>query len=186
MQKLFLTLVLILLPLVSSAEELIEGSMNCEVTYQITLNTNDGKPQISEHNIDRYKKGDFLVVKYSFGQLGLHFEVNDKIRKRTFNQHTFGLSDLVSISDSLSMFVGRNMRMDALSEGALTFGKNFIRYSDFFSQLRISRYYKGDWGGTVINDWGPYVEMSSLDCRPINDKVDKIFDVIDAKQKVLQ
>jgi CRISPR/Cas system-associated endoribonuclease Cas2 len=178
-----LTTVLILLPLISSADEAIEGSMDCEVTYQNFVSVEDGKPKSYSGIEGEFEKGDTLKMSYRHSLGGLLFILEDQNRDKFIIYEFKDRRELVkNSSDNLAVY------KDRIGLSTISFGTDYIRHIDPKGELAMKRYYKGDWEGIYVKTM-PYVQsaqISTFDCRHTKDRVSDIVSAIKTYHKANQ
>ena len=178
-----LTIVLILIPLVSSAEEAIEGSLNCEVTYQNFVSVEDGKPKSYSGVEGEFEKGDTLKVSYRYSLGGLLFILEDQNRDKFIIYESKDRRELIEpSSDNLAVY------KDTIGLSTISFGTDYIRHFDSIGELAMKRYYKGDWEGIYVKTMPSIhsAQISTFDCRHTKDRVSDIVSAIKTYHKANQ
>ncbi len=154
------------------------GILNCKITDQIVLVSEDGKPERYTGIADGPSVGDEIYLSFRGGHGDLYLELSENYPgdngKKTdgvlVNQY-FGSSKFDKAFDSGVVFSNK--------DATATLGENYIRLSiegQFEQEFRLRRYYKSDWHGLfgrwVMND-GVGHQSYTFDCRTMSDTSSK-------------
>ena len=154
----------------------LAGEMSCKITDQIIMEVKEGKPKRYSHYNNKPKVGDKLSLIYqTFGEkiklqlkhpLEEQFNMSINAEKVDINSK---IASFYNSSETLKYFhESFTLRKDSLDV------KYFIIAGGF--SLYMKRYYKNDWEGVFTSNWGQQIQIITLDCRTITDKIDEIIE----------
>jgi len=151
--------------------------MRCEVKSNYVVSNKEGKAKEYSGYADSFEVGDNLYFK---------FEIPSYDAKGTF----FKLSDVNDSTEAWSYFNGDGTLTakangffwkTASSNGhSISFKTDFINLDFILGNLVLTRYYKSDWNGYLVNHnpLSVSAQIATLDCRQSSDKVDEFIDYV--------
>jgi hypothetical protein len=179
MKKILLAISVLLFFIGSAQSREIEGEMICKVKSNYIVEINEGKPEVYSGIEGSFAKGDNLVFKFytdnipGFAQVKLLYK-NKVLGSSQISQTKHSDNEINLIDDGFSYGSTGTGRYIRFSGNYITF--NLYPFSGG-REIRITRYYKGDWNGVVSgrffpNKGGLGEKVATLDCRQSTDKVD--------------
>jgi hypothetical protein len=177
MQKFFLTSVLILLPLVSSAEVPLEGTMKCNIKDQQILEIKDGVSKRYTNYEGDLKVGDNLLLKYGLSKSNVFYLKSD----RRFEDYPlsnfiidlkFDTAKAVEVESYIST-LKHLLEDDGFLSTQMTMSADEFEIGYVFGEggLQFSRYYKSDWMGIFTYLSSSSSHSYTLDCKHITESV---------------
>ncbi len=177
--------------------EKIEGSMNCKILDTSVLSMQEGKVTRYSGSEGRVNKGDKFGLVYVFqNKKDKDTDFSLAIKLNSLNEDVvfFKYGDSI-ISNKLIKFYESNLAELGYNRAKgqkVDFGGNRIVIKTRFNgELRLQRYYKGDWNGFFNSYSDPYnsfsdshtVETHAVECKSSIDKVDQILGIFKEKAK---
>jgi|SaaInlStandDraft_2_1057019.scaffolds.fasta_scaffold183134_2 hypothetical protein len=188
--KKLLTLPLLLLFSVESFAD-ISGLMKCKVKSQKVMVIEDGIPDEYDNIKDNFEVGDTLSLSYA-AKTGISDgtivdkkgkEFLDTDTKLRFNRKSGLIHDgwTVAYKDDWTNYVqriGRGYTVIHSLNYLYVDKETIISKGEGNSELRLSRYYKSDWDGTLVVQIYGTVQVATLDCRHTTDKFEEFVELI--------
>ena len=175
MKKLYCFILLSFLnfPIASQQRIDIKGEMNCTVTGNVVVSSEEGKFKQYSGYQDGVKSGDNLKFEYNFADHGAYFGLSRRDPKETIINNEY-------ISLKAEKNVERNKDGLILSgnfNSKISFLQDYIRLSNSRGDFYLSRYYKNDWHGifVYVKSWDLSSYTMTVNCRHTNDKMESIF-----------
>jgi hypothetical protein len=132
--------------------------LKCEVKTNSLITIKDGVPDLYQGYEKGYKKGDELIVSYSWKESFNGKEVVFKVRDQ--KRDTTNLFDVYDKPQS------KNSTIENKHGDFIVVRDSRIRVKTTFGDVELERYYRGDWSGLlVIGPLQNEVTVSTLDCR---------------------
>ena len=158
--------------------EIISETLNCEIKDTMIMAIKDGIPKRYTHYTDGINKGDALTLQIILtdeSKLWMNLSPRGDVEK-TILDKTFRSSDISS-----SIFLNDVVLRDG-EELISTLDDDTITFTEFDyarPELKLGRYYKSDWDGTLVLHMPKEVQTSVLDCRTMGQSnLDKIVKVL--------
>ena len=154
-----------------------EGSMDCTVTGNVVVASEEGKFNTYSHIQGGVKVNDKLIFSYSVRNKSIYFAL-----KRIQADKNAIISSYLSTDDSEVTAERGQGGGFVLSEARYNHGVSFlpdyIRIKEF-REFFISRYYKNDWHGifSAVYNSDSTTQTLTLNCRHTNDKMDAAFKI---------
>jgi hypothetical protein len=175
MKKLYCLILLSFLnfPIASQQRIDISGEMNCTVTGNVVITSEEGKFKQYAGYQDGIRSGDNLKFLYKFADHGVFLRLFKSDIKNTGI-----LSEYIRLKDEKNIERIKNgLIFSGDGNSKISFLEDYIRISNIFGDFYLSRYYKNDWHGIFV-----YVKSSELsshtmtvNCRHTNDRMESIF-----------
>ena len=145
--------------------------MDCKVTDQVILHSDEGKPNRGTNFVNKFEIGDKL-----------RFELSSTFNARLYAE----LRDTKRDDYVIGTDIGEKYKEFTLMMGYLNdkkgilgnrFSEDHIRLESLFKELELKRYYKSDFHGILITKaFGRLLaRVATLDCRMVQDDFDKIL-----------
>lgn len=187
MKKLIVSFYLLAFTPFSFAIETTEGSMKCKILESSVINVEDGKVITYSGINEKVSKGDeftfiYRYAKYNDQTMTFMFELPPKKILFFFDFISFDLDELSYFNQksSLALF------SDELNTRSSSFSQNYIRVlTEHGQEIRLKRYYKGDWQGTYSEFKGLMVESHFFTCMSESDKVSDVVNKLNEMAKTL-
>jgi len=174
---------LLMFSLNAASIEPIEGEMKCKVLESSVISVDDGIAKTFSGIQGKVSKGDYFTFHYKytdskFKTMTYMFESEIKKSLFLFSTVSFDLEELSYFNESnvLALF------SDELNTRASTFSRNYIRvFTEHGEDVRLRRFYKGDWHGTYNHFNDLSVESHVFSCLPNTDKVLEVVSKLNEK-----
>jgi hypothetical protein len=152
------------------------GEMNCTVTGNVVVASEDGKFKQYAGVKDGIKTGDSLKLEYRFATHGAFLGLMRKDAK----DEKIITSTYISLGNKGNIKHRKNgLILSEETFGEVSFLQDYIRISNIFGDFYLSRYYKNDWHGIFINTSVPDLATHTMtfNCRHTFDAMENIFKV---------
>ncbi len=179
--KLLLTTlsILVLLPITSKAlGQQVNGNMDCTVTGNVVISSEEGKFKRYSSIKDGSKEGDKLKFIYTIRDTSAYLSLENSISKKVEINTHFDFKEKNKIERSKGQGFVYTGNYDEV-----TFSDDYIRIETVFGKLYLSRYYKNDWHGIYIMILAPELTSQSMgiNCRHNNDQMDGAYKIYSRK-----
>jgi hypothetical protein len=158
----------------------VTGKMNCRITSNSVIATEDGKPVTYSGYSGAASVGDTLEFSYFAHPIGfVGAQLTDLAREEAVWQSSVSrVSDeeLTVHSDGMIVAEGTVTRFNFSED-------HFFGEALLFGRLSLSRYYKSDWQGIYVHAKSnpERVQVITLDCRTVDDQLSSVVDVLREK-----
>lgn len=146
----------------------VNGSMDCKVTGNVVVSSEEGKFKRYSSIKDGSKEGDKLVFRYTIRDSGLFLSLENELTKHIELNTVFDFKD-----GKLERPKSRGLIYSA-PYTEVTFSDDYIRLENPFGKIFISRYYKNDWHGIylMLNAMELTTQTMTINCRHNNDQME--------------
>lgn len=158
-----------------SIAQSIEGVMDCTVTGNVVVSSEEGKFKTYSGIQGGVKINEILNLIYSVTSNSIYIKL-----KRNKNENNTVIASYLSSSDvdtTAEKGKGGGFVLEQTKfNHSVSFTPDYIRIHEF-KELVFSRYYKNDWHGIYV-DVSPLdlsTQTMTLNCRHTNDKMDTAF-----------
>ncbi|HQR85615.1 MAG: hypothetical protein B7Y59_10025 [Burkholderiales bacterium 35-55-47] len=178
--KFFTTTLGMLLSLLITSKAIaqqVNGSMDCKVTGNVVISSEEGKSKRYSSIKDGSKEGDKLTFKYTIRNSGLFLSLENE-----FTKHI----ELNTIFDFKDGKLERPKSRGLIYTGTyneVTFSEDYIRLENSFGKIFLSRYYKNDWHGIylMISAMELTTQTMTINCRHNNDQMESGYKIYSRK-----
>jgi len=159
--------------------------MDCEVTYQSVVSSEDGKPKTYAGFTGETEQGDTLRLEYGTSDYPeLYMKLTDV--KRDKNILEFDNASIAFLmSDKPEIEFGGDEKIVYFSSenGFLNMSPDKLNAKYFGQRLHLYRYYKSDFHGlrTITNAPNLTTLVQTFDCRMVKDEIEQILAKVVAK-----
>jgi len=152
----------------------LEVRMDCTVTHQTVVRSNDGKPEIYSSYEGAFKTGDSLIFLYR--------QSDDQTIDAEL--YDFNRDYQIVINGSSRVFKNENSLRGSTNNTLIYVSEDNIVVDTWDkSTLKLSRYYKNDFHGIYIGQQlglnNIESQIATFDCRMIKDDFDEILKSFD-------
>lgn len=153
----------------------INGEMNCTVTGNVVVSSEDGKFKQYSGFKEGIKSGDSLKLEYRFANHGAYLALLRRNPKEDVVVSTYiGFKDDNNIKHQKNGLI-----LSDKTFGEASFLQDYIRISNVFGDFYLSRYYKNDWHGIYVRvDVLQFTSQTmTVNCRHTIDSMDNVFKI---------
>jgi hypothetical protein len=155
--------------------QFVEGAMDCTVTGNVVVASEEGKFKTYSAMQDGVKINEKLTLTYNVGIDSVYIAL-----KRAQSDKNIVINSFLSTNDS--GIVAEKVQGDGIilshkqSERSISFLPDYIRIKEH-KDFAISRYYKNDWHGiySYVNPPDSFAHTLTFSCRHTNDKMDSAY-----------
>jgi len=162
-----------------------EGSMDCTVTGNVVVASEEGKFKTYSSMEGGVKANEKVKLNYMVGNNRIYIDL-----KRDKKENSIIINQYLSTDNSETTaekgksngFIITNST--PFYNHSISFMSDFIRIN-YFKELVLSRYYKNDWHGiySFVMTPDPTTQTITLDCRHTNDEMEKAFKIFNGYKK---
>jgi hypothetical protein len=165
---------------IPSIAQSTEGAMDCTVTGNVVVSSEEGKYKTYSGIQGGVKNNEILNLTYSVTSNSIYIKLKrDKTENNTVIASYLSSADIDTTAEKGKD--GGIVLIQNKYNHSLSFLPDYIRINEF-QGLVLSRYYKNDWHG-IFTDVRP-LDLSShtltLNCRHSNDKMDVAFKIFNS------
>lgn len=170
-------LILIILFSSHAYAQVIEGTMDCTVTGNVVVASEEGKFKTYSGTKGGVKANEKVALNYLVSDNSIYIELKrDQVENNIVINFVLSSSNVDTIAEKYKNN-GIVLRQNEYKH-SISFLPDYIRIKNF-AELSISRYYKNDWHGiySYVNPADATIQALTLNCRHINDKMDAAFQI---------
>jgi hypothetical protein len=172
-------LLISLLPLTSFAQNQVFGSMDCVVTGNVVISSEEGKFKQYSGFKDSTQVGDKATFEYWVGDKNIYLGLGGKLLEKTNEKTIINTSIATSRKKNSNPTTVKGFHIETEYEEIwLTEDYISINTSEL-GDLNMKRYFKNDWHG--IYSFYERVSMSSqtatINCRHTKDEMNSAYDI---------
>jgi hypothetical protein len=171
------TVILIILLSSYAHAQPVDGAMDCIVTGNVVVASEEGKFKTYSSMQGGVKANEKLSVNYMVNDHSIYIELKrDQVEKNIVINELLSSNDIDTTAEKYKN--GGIVLNQNKYNYSISFLPDYIRIKHF-GEFSISRYYKNDWHGiySFVNPADSTVQVSTLNCRHANDKMDSAFQI---------
>ena len=161
----------------SSNAQSVKGSMNCSVTGNVVVASEEGKFKSYSSIQGGVKVNDRVILEYEVSSNSIYIALKrEQVEKNSIIVAYLSTTNAETFAEKRksSGFIVEDLRF----QHSVSFLPDYIRIKEF-SEFFISRYYKNDWHGifSEVHNLEATTQTLTLNCRHTNDKMDAAFKI---------
>ncbi len=160
-----------------------EGSMDCTVTGNVVVSSEEGKFKTYSSMQGGVKANEKVTLNYKVGSNRIYIDL-----KRNTKENSIIINQYLSTDDSETTVEkiqnGGFIFKDSSNNNSISFLPDYIRIKGL-EEFFISRYYKNDWHGIFadVMNIETTTQTVTFNCRHTNDKMDEAFKLFTGYKK---
>lgn len=164
-----------LLPLISFAQNAVSGNMDCVVTGNVVISSEEGKFKQYSGFKEGIQTGDRATLEYRVADYGVYVSLGGKLNERTIvNLNISNSNKLVTVPTKVKGFhIANEYEKIWITEDYIVINTQTL------GELSIKRYYKNDWHGiySYFDMVGMSSQIATINCRHTKDEINNAYDI---------
>ena len=167
----------LLIASLSCKAQSVEGSMDCTITGNVVVSSEEGKFKSYSSIQGGVKANEKVILTYKVSSNSIYIDLKREQAEKDIVINTYLSTDERETTAEKSQDGGFILKNSKYSH-SLSFLPDYIRIKGF-KELFISRYYKNDWHGiySAVHNLESTTQTLTLNCRHTNDKMDAAFKI---------